>query len=275
MPSARQRTYQTGVSYVRPRAADVRRALSFFSRRSEVQRAREERRELRDAATAYAFAERHVPGGCHQLPAEIVPFLERVRGLHPHRICEIGCANGATTLALSHSAPTVELVIGIDLFVKNRAILRALGRPQQRMAFVDGPSLSPQALTRVRQNLGGAKFDVLLIDGDHSFDGALGDFLAYRDMVRDGGLIAFHDIVPDAYPQEGGAADAPRLTMPPCPGVPWAGDVPRVWDTLSPFFEHETYIADRGQQGFGIGVLEYRRDRVDHVLRDALAVARP
>jgi len=275
MPTARRRRYESGVSYLRPRAADARRALRFFSHPSDVRRARDERRRLPGGGAAYAFADRHVPGGCHQLRAEIVPFLERVRDLRPRRICEIGCANGGTTLALSHCAPTVELMIAVDLLVKNRAILHALRPPPQRMAFVDGPSLSPRALARVRQALGGSALDVVLIDGDHSFEGVLGDFLAYRELVRDGGLIAFHDIVPDAYPPRGAAADGARVTMPPRPGVAWAGEVPRLWSTLSAFFEHETYIADAGQHGFGIGVLEYRWDRGDDALRDALAAAAP
>jgi len=275
MPPARRSRFESSLSYLRPRSADVLRALRFISNAGDVRRARDERRRIAGAAAAYAFTERHAPGGCHQLAAEIVPFLGRVHDLRPRRICEIGCANGATTLALCHSAPTVDLMIGVDLFVKNRAILLALRRPGQRMTFVDGPSLSPRALARVRRALGGATLDVLLIDGDHSYEGALGDFLAYREMVRDGGLIAFHDIVPDAYPQRDVPAGAPRLTMPPRPGVPWAGDVPRVWSVLSPFFEHETYIADRAQHGFGIGVLEYRRDRVDDAVRDALVAATP
>lgn len=274
MQASLRRSYESGVSYLRPRASDVRRALRFYSHAGEVKRARDELRRL-PAANAYDFADRHVPGGCHQLPAEIVPFLSRVRDLRPKRICEIGCANGATTLALSHSAPTVELMIGVDLFVRNRAILRALRRPQQRMAFVDGPSLSPRALARVRQALRGAALDVLLIDGDHSYDGALGDFLAYGEMVRDGGLIALHDIVPDAYPQHVGTARRARLTMPPQPGVAWSGDVPRLWEALSARFEHETYVADPGQHGYGIGVLEYRHDRVDGALRDALVATTP
>jgi cephalosporin hydroxylase len=166
-------------------------------------------------------------------------------------------------------------MIGVDLFVKNRAILRALRRPTQRMVFVDGPSLSPTALGRVRQALGGAAFDVLLIDGDHSYGGALGDFLRYGEMVRDGGLIAFHDIVPDAYPQRGTSAAMSPVTMPPRAGVAWAGEVPRLWGVLSTFFEHETYIADCHQHGYGIGVLEYHCARVDDTLRSALTAATP
>jgi len=252
----------------------MRRTLAFFSHAADVRRARDERRRL-PAAGAYDFAERHVPGGCHQLPAEIVPFLARVHDTRPQRICEIGCANGATTLALSHSAPTVELMIGVDLFVRHRAILRALRPPTQRMAFVDAPSLSPRGLADVRQALGGATLDVLLIDGDHSYEGALGDFFAYRELVRDGGLIAFHDIVPDGYPRGGGSSGEAQERMPPLPGVPWAGGVPRLWSALSVFFEHETYIADPCQHGFGLGVIEYQHDRVDRALRNALDAASP
>jgi len=260
---------------LRPRAADVQRAVRFFAHAGALRRARAERERLPGGATAYGFAERHVPGGCHQLAPEIGPLLERVRDLRPQRICEIGCANGATTLALSHSAPTVELMIGVDLFVKNRAILLALRRRAQRMVFVDGPSLGAGALVRVRAALDGGALDVLLIDGDHSYDGALGDFLAYRELVRDGGLIAFHDIVPDGYPHDDASAHGPGVSMPPQPGVAWAGDVPRLWSTLSSVFEHETYVADAGQRGFGIGVLEYRREGAHDALRDALAAAAP
>lgn len=249
--------------------------MKFFSSPGALLRAREERGDLRSGLNAYGFAERHVPGGCHQLEAEIVPFLDRVRDMGPRCVCEIGCANGGTTLALSQSAATVELVIAVDLFVKNRTVLKTLSQPGQRTAIVDGQSLSPRSLRRIQRALGGRQIDVLLIDGDHSYQGALGDFVAYRDWVREGGLIAFHDIVADAYPQTSSEDGPPRITMPPRHGVPWSGDVPRLWNTLSPFFEHESYIADRDQHGFGIGVIEYRRARAGSALLDALVASAP
>ena len=40
----------------------------------------------------------------------------------------------------------------------------------------------------------GQKADVLFIDGDHSAEGCLGDFLAWFDHLNPGALIIFHDI---------------------------------------------------------------------------------
>jgi len=38
--------------------------------------------------------------------------------------------------------------------------------------------------------------DFLFIDGDHTYEGVEGDFEMYSPLVRRGGIIAFHDIVP-------------------------------------------------------------------------------
>ena len=39
------------------------------------------------------------------------------------------------------------------------------------------------------------EIDFLFIDGDHTYDGAKTDFLRYGSMVREGGVIAFHDLM--------------------------------------------------------------------------------
>lgn len=38
------------------------------------------------------------------------------------------------------------------------------------------------------------KVDFLFIDGDHTYEGVKKDFLMYKDLVKKGGIIAFHDI---------------------------------------------------------------------------------
>lgn len=38
------------------------------------------------------------------------------------------------------------------------------------------------------------KIDYMMIDGDHSYQGVQLDFYMYKDLVRKGGIIAFHDI---------------------------------------------------------------------------------
>jgi predicted O-methyltransferase YrrM len=46
----------------------------------------------------------------------------------------------------------------------------------------------------------GTRFDVLFIDGDHSFEGCYADLVNYVPLVKPGGLVLVHDIRPnDGY----------------------------------------------------------------------------
>jgi predicted O-methyltransferase YrrM len=40
------------------------------------------------------------------------------------------------------------------------------------------------------------RLDFLFIDGDHTYEGVKQDFEMYTPLVRKGGLVAMHDIVP-------------------------------------------------------------------------------
>ena len=185
--------------------------------------------------------------GAQQLEQEILPFLEWVERLAPLRICEIGTAAGSTNFLLAHGLASVKEIIGVDLFVKNRIQLRALASPGQSIHLVDGSSYDAETIARVERILDGNKLDVLFIDGDHRYSGVSRDFLGYRQFVRTGGLIAFHDIQPDG--RERGLRSRQN-----------SGDVPLLWRQLRPAFEHREFIGSSDQRGFGIGVLIERSD---------------
>src|ERR1700730_8284587 len=93
--------------------------------------------------------------------------------------------------------PDLTLFVGIDLLLTNTGKLRCIARAGERLQFIEGNSYADQTVSRVRRCLGTHQFDFLFIDGDHSYAGALADFKAYYPLVRPGGLIACHDIVPD------------------------------------------------------------------------------
>jgi cephalosporin hydroxylase len=180
--------------------------------------------------------------GAQQLEGEILPFLEFAEPLAPQRICEIGTASGGTNFLLSHGLASTTEIIAIDLFVRNRIRLRALIPHGTSIHLVDGSSYDSSTVARVERLLDGNKLDVLFIDGDHRYAGALADFLAYRPFVRDGGLIVFHDIQPDG--RERGLRSRQN-----------SGGVPLLWRQLRPAFEHREFIGSPSQLGFGIGVL--------------------
>jgi cephalosporin hydroxylase len=146
---------------------------------------------------------------------------------------------------LGAALKTVKLKISVDLFVRNTRLLQAFGRPACQQLFVNGSSYDPQTVQTVQGLLGHRTVDVLFIDGDHSYDGAKADFDLYSPLVRSGGLIAFHDIVPDHKTRYG--RDTGR----------WAGEVPRLWqDVKRGYAQTWEFVENQDQDGLGIGVLQ-------------------
>jgi Methyltransferase domain len=101
---------------------------------------------------------------------------------------------------------------------------------------------------RVEQALDGRLLDVLFIDGDHTYAAVRDDFAAYPRFVRDGGIIAFHDIVQD-YRSRFGADNGP-----------WGGDVPRFWSEVKRGYRSLELVEDRDQNAYGIGLIYLSRE---------------
>lgn len=136
---------------------------------------------------------------CTQLRDEIVALAERVAELKPRRVLEIGTFKGGTALIWAQLAS--EKVITCDLMPMGRRgpLIRAFPPPNSdcQVVLMTGDSHSPAFRERVEAELAGECVDLLFIDGDHSTEGVRRDYEMYRDLVRPGGLIAFHDIVED------------------------------------------------------------------------------
>jgi cephalosporin hydroxylase len=188
------------------------------------------------------YTQRHMGGGSCQTPSEIESAIKLIANARPRVMCEIGTFDGGTSLLFSRFLSTVELMICIDLYVKNKEMLKLLAPPGQRLHFIDMPSYSDGAIKKLAKFLNGRMIDALFIDGDHRYEGVKQDFLRYRPFVNEGGLILFHDIMED----RGG-------------GRVWAGGVPKLWKEISLYYPHSEFVHSRNQEGFGIGVLTYSR----------------
>ena len=179
---------------------------------------------------------------------EIISFLKIVYREAPKRICEIGTYNGGTNFMLYHNLPSVNIMIGIDLYVKNRFFLRFFSKPSKYLYFLNGESCNPKILLKVERLLEGQKLDLLFIDGDHSYDGVRKDFLNYRGYMRQGGLIAFHDINPDNFILHGVETSS------------YVGGVPMFWANLKHAYPFYEFISDPNQYGCGIGLIKYIKE---------------
>lgn len=179
-----------------------------------------------------------------QIPSEVIQFLSEIEKLQPQTILEIGTATGGMFFLLARAAAPSAHLISLDLpgglggggyapwktKVYKRMIL-----PKQRATFIRQDSHSLESLEAVRATLGGGEIDLLFIDGDHTYDGVRQDFEMYGPLVREGGVIAFHDIVPNPAPE--------------CA-------VDRFWNEVKNQYPSHEIVENWKQGTMGIGVLQ-------------------
>ena len=225
--------------------SDLRASSAFVSnpyRKRQGLRALANCRGVRDYLD---FTRQFMGGGSVQRPPEIEGAIALIGELQPRRLCEIGTDNSGTTLIFSRALPTFQTLIGIDLYIKNAVKLRAYAPAKRKIRLLRGSSYTDATVERAENALGGEKLDALFIDADHTYEGAKQDFLHYRHLVRDVGLILFHDIVPDRGTRFGEET------------YWWAGGVPLLWDRLKELYPAREFVSDVEQGGFGIGAIYY------------------
>ena len=137
--------------------------------------------------------------------AGLIDFLlgKKDQGEELSYYAEIGACSGGTSFSIQNFLQFKELLIIDDngqcmpgFYVQHRHnldrnhILRWIPRVE-----IIGSSAEPRVIERAKTLSTSQKYDFLLIDGDHSYDGVRNDTLNYFDIVRDGGYIAFHDTV--------------------------------------------------------------------------------
>jgi predicted O-methyltransferase YrrM len=193
-------------------------------------------------------ARESLAAGAIQKVPELAPLIALVKARRPQGVVEIGSFLGGTLAAWCKVAAPDAVLVSVDLPDESETPatpddLQRLVRSRQRLEVVRGDSHADGTRREVEAGLAGREVDFLMIDADHSYDGVRRDFELYAPLVRDGGLVAFHDIV--------------RHT-----GLPNI-DVARFWAEIRDRYEHEEFISPGRDAGFGpwggIGVLRYRR----------------
>jgi cephalosporin hydroxylase len=184
-----------------------------------------------------------------QQRTEILRLAEILRELRPSAICEIGAAGGGTTFLLADASPTDALIITVDLefTATHKAALKEFALPGQQIICLQADSHQLETVSRVKECLAGRNLDVLYLDGDHSYEGIKADFELFSPLVRTGGIIAFHDIVPDFRTRYG--IETPS----------YVGGVPQFWSELKAKYARvEEFIDNAEQDGCGIGILHWQ-----------------
>jgi predicted O-methyltransferase YrrM len=183
----------------------------------------------------YAFTYRGLSLGPSQIASELMGFLETVQSACPRAIVEIGTGLGGTTVLLTRAAADDAVVVSVDLprGQGRERLVAAAARPPQSVHCLRADSHAQATRNKVEALLRGRQVDLLFIDGDHSAEGVRVDLALYSPLLRPGGWIAFHDIVPGPYE--------------------FVGGVPELWAELKEEHETREFVADWAQGGLGIG----------------------
>lgn len=115
--------------------------------------------------------------------------------LQPKYTLEIGTHEGGTLYYWLQNAVPGSVVGSID----NQGIIsesqaKVWAAPRVKALCYRGDSTEQQAIDWARNNIG--TLDWLFIDGGHDYDTVKSDWENYSPLVRRGGTVAFHDILP-------------------------------------------------------------------------------
>jgi predicted O-methyltransferase YrrM len=172
-----------------------------------------------------------------QVRTELARLAEIASAEQPRRILEIGTGCGGTLFALAWAAQPGARLLSLDLTVypaERRLLYRTFAKSRQVEAWQADSHLE-QTRDRVAAHFGHQPIDILFIDGDHTYDSVRRDYELYAPLVREGGIVAFHDIVDGPYEA--------------------VGDAPRFWQEVRPELEPVVELVESWDQGgLGIGV---------------------
>jgi len=177
-----------------------------------------------------------------QIQSEITELCRIIKARKVNSIIEIGRAGGGTLFLFCKSASPTARILSIDLPASTlenlnlnyRAKLyKTFAKERQTLSFLNGNSHAPETFLNVSDYFEPDSVDFLFIDGDHSYSGVKKDFEVYKQWVKKGGLIAFHDISLNKNNKI-------------CP-------VNKFWNELKKKYKYEEIIHTRN--GYGIGLI--------------------
>ena len=125
-----------------------------------------------------------------QYPCQFAPYLAHVAGRRVRSYLEIGVQYGGSFITtveyLRNQGHHVERALAADVRSSGVVARYVKAHPFAEQVTLDSGSAEFRALAR------GQTWDLVLIDGDHSFDACLTDFETVHGYAE---TIAFHDIV--------------------------------------------------------------------------------
>ncbi len=194
------------------------------------------------------LAEISVFHGAIQKISELSPVISLLREEELSTVVEVGTMQGGTFWLWCQMATDDALLASIDLpcgeggsTLEQLERIKLYGKAQQNLHFIRQDSHAPETLEALEVTLGERKADLLVIDGDHTYEGVKNDFEFYSTQVKKGGYIFFHDINKHSVLQN-------------C-------KVDEYWNEIKSDYQHWEFIDNDDDRGWGtwggIGLLRY------------------
>jgi len=124
-----------------------------------------------------------------QVQPELTDFMFWLQDKDIKRILEIGIFEGGTLMCWKFLFPTA-YACGIDIGGNDHSPLHELGNKYGFNLMLNTDSHHPETFEKLRHE----KFDMLFIDGDHTYEGVKKDFEMYSSLVTENGMVVIHDI---------------------------------------------------------------------------------
>lgn len=139
------------------------------------------------------------PVEIYQSANEFADFCKHIEAIPIKSIMEIGSMFGGTLWEWFHMF-TPDYMYVIDMVVPESDSRYAHQRHCHDVRWKEWAAASECELTIQETSSTEVRvppdtmFDMLFIDGDHTYEGVKSDYMLYRHMVNPGGIIVFHDI---------------------------------------------------------------------------------
>lgn len=110
------------------------------------------------------------------------------------RLVEIGVWHGVTTRLLREAMVPGGQLTAVDPFPRGRLGISFAERiAHHEVGHASGGAVRWLRVTGEAAAIGHEPIDFIFIDGDHSAEGLLGDWHAWKPLILPGGVVALHD----------------------------------------------------------------------------------
>jgi len=127
-----------------------------------------------------------------QVYEEILTFSYWLAGFQPNNILEIGF-RGSTFHIFSELSTGKK--VAVDMFDEGRTKMAHYMMYGEDFKLIIANSQTQETKNKVKEFC--PQYDLIFIDGDHTYEGVRRDFLLYKDLLSPRGFIVFHDIDPN------------------------------------------------------------------------------